>query len=165
MNQYLAINYFFLCVWQNVASNLYIFDHQRVNISLGSMLERFHTMIKGGSLWDLKLCEMRVLAIQPFTWVRFQTTSEHVLTVGSICHQMFRMIYWWQYWYQISNVYDVKLCLSNADVNISLYAKCIHVKSYFYIRSSFFFKLSVAVIGIFQSQQQNTFEIKKLSLR
>ena len=50
-------------LWQNAVSGLYIFDHQRVNISLGSMLERFHTTIKGGSLWVLKLCEMRVLAI------------------------------------------------------------------------------------------------------
>ena len=54
----------FLCVWQNAVTILYIFDHQRVNISLGSMLERFHTMIKGESLWDQKLCEMRVLAIK-----------------------------------------------------------------------------------------------------
>ena len=48
-------------LWQNAVSDLYIFDHPRVNISLGSMLERFHTAIKGGSLWDLKLCELRVL--------------------------------------------------------------------------------------------------------
>ena len=50
-------------LWQNVVSDLYIFDHQRVNISLGSMLERFHTTINGGSLWDLKLCEMRVTVL------------------------------------------------------------------------------------------------------
>ena len=35
--------------FQNAASNLYIFDHQRVSISLASMLERFHTTIKDGS--------------------------------------------------------------------------------------------------------------------
>ena len=29
---------FFLCVWQNAVSDLYIFDQQRVNISLGSMM-------------------------------------------------------------------------------------------------------------------------------
>ena len=52
-----------LFLWQNAVSDLYMFDHQWVNISLGSMLERFHTTIKGGSLWDLKLFEMRVLAI------------------------------------------------------------------------------------------------------
>ena len=52
-----------LFLWQNAVSDLYIFDHQRINISLGSMLEHFHTTIKGRSLWDLKLCEMRVLAI------------------------------------------------------------------------------------------------------
>ena len=28
-------------LWQNAVSDLYIFDHQRVNISLGSILERF----------------------------------------------------------------------------------------------------------------------------
>ena len=50
-------------LWQNAVSDLYRFDHQRVNISLGSMLGRFHTTIKGGSMWDLKLCEMRVLDI------------------------------------------------------------------------------------------------------
>ena len=31
--------------------------------SLGSMMERFHMTIKGGSFWELKLCEMQVLAI------------------------------------------------------------------------------------------------------
>ena len=50
-------------LWQNAISVLYIFDHQRVNISLGSILERFIPTIKGGSLWYLKLCQMRVLAI------------------------------------------------------------------------------------------------------
>ena len=50
-------------LWQNAVSDLYIFGHQRVSISLGSMLERFYTTIKRGPLLDLKLCEMRVLAI------------------------------------------------------------------------------------------------------
>ena len=32
-----------------------------------------------------------IITFLPFTWVRSQTSSEHVLTVGSICHQMSRM--------------------------------------------------------------------------
>ena len=35
--------------------------NQRVNISLGSMLERFHTTIKGGSFWDLSFEKRRFL--------------------------------------------------------------------------------------------------------
>ena len=50
-------------LWQNAVSDVYIFDHQRAHISLGSMLVRFYTTIKVGSLWDLKLCEMQVLDI------------------------------------------------------------------------------------------------------
>ena len=52
-------------LWQNAVSDLYIFDHQRVNISLGSIaaIAAFHTTIKGGLLWDLKLCQLRGFAI------------------------------------------------------------------------------------------------------
>ena len=51
-------------LWQNAISDLYIFDHQRVNISLGSILERFIPQSNvDHSQWDLKLCQMRVLAI------------------------------------------------------------------------------------------------------
>ena len=50
-------------LWQKAVSDLHIFEHQQINISLGSMLEHFHTMIKGGSFWDLKFYDMQVLAI------------------------------------------------------------------------------------------------------
>ena len=44
----------FFCVWQNAVSNLYIFDHQRVNISLGSMLERFQ--VDHCDIWSFVKC-------------------------------------------------------------------------------------------------------------
>ena len=47
-------------LWQNTVSDLYVFDHHRVNISLGSILERFIPQWKVG---HSEVCEIRVLAI------------------------------------------------------------------------------------------------------
>ena len=45
-------------LWQNAVSDLYIFDHQRVDISFGSILERFIPQSKVDHSWDLKFCQM-----------------------------------------------------------------------------------------------------------
>ena len=52
-----------LFLWQNAVSYLYILDYQRVNISLGSILERFHTgddqrwiIVRSEVLWNAGSC-------------------------------------------------------------------------------------------------------------
>ena len=61
-------------LWQNAVSDLYIFDHRRVSTYfLGLDSGAFHTTIKGGSLWDLKLCQMRVVAISVDAFQNLQT--------------------------------------------------------------------------------------------
>ena len=45
-------------LWQNVVSDLYMFDHQRVNISLGSILERFipQSKVDHSEIWSFVKC-------------------------------------------------------------------------------------------------------------
>ena len=54
-----------LFLWQNAFLYLYILDHQRVNISLGLMLERFHTgddqrwiIVRSEALWNAGSCHL-----------------------------------------------------------------------------------------------------------
>ena len=94
-------------LWQNAVSDLYIFDHQRVDISLGSILERFipQSKVDHSELWSFVKCgflpsscisqfaNMEVICKQ--CKLRIEDIShsigqylrlKHVLIVDSICH-------------------------------------------------------------------------------
>ena len=100
-------------LWQNAVSDLYKFDHQRVNISLGSILERFITQSKvdNSDIWSFVkcrflppscisqfanmeiICKLRKLRIEAMSHSLGQDLRlKHVLIVDSICHKMSRMI-------------------------------------------------------------------------
>ena len=100
-------------LWQNAVSDLYIFDHQQVNISLGSILERFipQSKVDHSEIWSFVKCgflsssciaqfaNMEIICKQ---WkLRIEDIShsfgqdlrlKHVLIVDSICHEMSRMV-------------------------------------------------------------------------
>ena len=94
-------------LWQNAVSDLYIFDHQRVNISLSSILERFipQSKVDHFDIWSFvkcgflpsscisqfgnneiicKQCKLRVEAISHSLGQDLRL--KHVLIVDSICH-------------------------------------------------------------------------------
>ena len=95
-------------LWQNAVSDLHIFDHQRVDISLGSILERFIPQswkVHHSEIWSLVKCgflpsscisqfaNMEIICKQ--CKLRIEDIShsfgqdlrlKHVLIVDSICH-------------------------------------------------------------------------------
>ena len=100
-------------LWQNAVSDLYIFDHQRVNISLGSILERFipQSKVDHSDIWSFVkcgflpsgcisqfanmeiVCKQCILRIEAISHSLGQDLRlKNVLIVDSICHWMSRMI-------------------------------------------------------------------------
>ena len=94
-------------LWQNAVSDLYIFDHQWVNISLGSMLERFTgwSNVDHSEIWSFVkcgflasgcisqlvimeiICKYCKLKIEDFSHSLGQDLRlQHVIIVDSICH-------------------------------------------------------------------------------
>ena len=92
---------------QNVVSDLHIFDHQRVDLSLGSILERFvpQSKVDHSEIWSFVkygflpsscisqfanmeiICKQRKLRIEDISHSFGQDLRlKHVLIVDSICH-------------------------------------------------------------------------------
>ena len=94
-------------LWQNAVSDLYIFDHQRVNISLGLILERFipQSKVNHSEIWSFVKCRflpsscisqfanMEIICKQCKLRIKDISHSfgqnlrlKHMLIVDSICH-------------------------------------------------------------------------------